>query len=497
MTRKHIPFLPVLCLLLLVPHGIFSQDKTFTLGGKNGWPPLSREPNIARGSGRFGYEALKLASDSRTVTDDTDLLLSFEEIPPSDLAGNYAVVSSTFSKSTNAAMGTGAAVSRGLTPGLILRGCEGSLFGTAGNTGSFTIEFWLCPSISENGEQIFSWRSSRRQDNFPVYQVILASLFNNKLEWRFDNVFVTPDGTPSEVVLTSYSNVIPLRWAHHYLAYDEDSGLLEYKINGKTEAVKFITSTGHEYGDVYPAELGVPAAIEICPRYTGLIDDFRISRTVVPMEGGYDTYVSSGGRFETMPLELAPLGAELVRLDAVTDIPAQTGISFFVRAGDNFYEWTDEQPEWIPVVPGEKIGNVKGKYVQVAGELYPDGTGSATPSVTEIQLLYDEQTTPLPPAGVFATAGDGYVDVRWTASVDYSTEGYLVYYGERPGEYMGRSSSLGPSPIDAGDTLSIRIGGLTNGKIYCFAVAAYNGLGPSEAGELSKEVYARPVRKLQ
>ncbi len=62
---------------------------------------------------------------------------------------------------------------------------------------------------------------------------------------------------------------------------------------------------------------------------------------------------------------------------------------------------------------------------------------------------------------------------------------------------MGRSSSLGPSPIDAGDTLSIRIGGLTNGKIYCFAVAAYNGLGPSEAGELSKEVYARPVRKLQ
>ena len=79
-----------------------------------------------------------------------------------------------------------------------------------------------------------------------------------------------------------------------------------------------------------------------------------------------------------------------------------------------------------------------------------------------------------------------------------NTAGYIVYYGKRPGEYLGNEAVEGASPIYVGKKTSIKITGLENGKIYYFAVAGVSASSPQIIGQLSQEVYARPMyRKRQ
>ncbi|MBR4180206.1 MAG: fibronectin type III domain-containing protein, partial [Treponema sp.] len=176
--------------------------------------------------------------------------------------------------------------------------------------------------------------------------------------------------------------------------------------------------------------------------------------------------------------------------------PSQTEISFFVRSGDNYFNWTDSYPEWKPVESGKDISGVSGMYFQVACELYPDGNGTVSPSVTTLTLDFEELPLPLPPFTVKAQAGNGSVTLSWNYSVDETAGGYYIFYGNRPGEYLGRVAVEGPSPVNVGNTTSFTLTGLENGKIYYFAVASWSALDDRITGPLSKEVYARPLQRL-
>jgi len=482
---------------LLVVSTVFAEDKTLVLGGKAGWSHLSKKDGVTVGKGKFGYDSIQLDTNSRTSDSNTDLLIDFENMTERDVTGNYDVTKDNLLRTNRSVMGKGAGLSND-TGGLRLSGRAGSLFGTSGNTGSFTIEFWLSPSIAENGEIVFSWRSSRTVAQYPLYQMITASFFNNHLEWTFTNVFSGYTDNSGEVTLSSYRTIIPDKWSHHKISFDEDTGLLEYRIDGQLEALTYVTSNKRERGgSVYAPQLGVVADIEICPQYTGSIDDFRIER-VAPDDTNpelhYDTYKIDGGRFETEPL-LFSEGTSLKKIQAEMTVPAQTAVCLYVRSGDNYFNWTDDEPAWIPVGNGEDIKNVRGLYFQVAADLFPDGGGAHTPSVTQLTIYYSEVPLPLAPFTISAEAGSGQVTLRWSYSVDDTAGGYYVYYGERPGEYLGREAVEGYSPVNAGNVSSFTLTGLKNGKIYYFAVASYSRLDNKILGTLSKEVYARPLKR--
>ena len=102
---------------------------------------------------------------------------------------------------------------------------------------------------------------------------------------------------------------------------------------------------------------------------------------------------------------------------------------------------------------------------------------------------------PLPPFKVIAEPGDGEITLSWSHSLDKLTGGYYIFYGERPGEYLGAEALQGESPVDVGDVNRITFTGLKNGKIYYFAVAAYSNLDRRITGVRSVEVYARPLKK--
>ena len=182
-------------------------------------------------------------------------------------------------------------------------------------------------------------------------------------------------------------------------------------------------------------------------------------------------------------------------MNALMNVPEQTDVRLFVRAGDDCFGWTDSYPEWKEISSGEPISGMSGLYFQVAAELLPDGGGMTSPSITQLELQYTEQPLPAAPFTVLAEAGDGCVTLNWSYSLDDTAGGYYVYYGNRPGEYMGRVAAEGMSPIRAGNVTSLTVNGLKNGTIYYFAVSAYSRIDDSINGPLSGEVFARPTAK--
>ena len=487
---KHITSL--LFFSLAVPL-LFAAEKKLVLGGDHAWPEFSRAENIAKTAGRFGKEAVCVAGAGLSPAADTDLLLNFETGAVSDRTGNYTLLSSSLTPVSDSIMGKYAALGKGAAKGLELKGGPQSIFGRPGQTGSFTISFWLNPSLAENGETVFSWRSSRTVDGVPVYQMIAAAFFNNKLEWTFTNVFASANMLKN-VTLSGKSLTIPGTWALHSVSFDEETGLIEYCVNGKTEDLAYTTANSRARGTVFLPVLGVPAELAICPGFTGKIDDFCVQKKAVRFDYRQPLFNPSGAYFETKPVGPFPPGTVITGIEAIADTPKETDVQFFVRAGGNYHAWTDSDPAWVPVTERTKIENVGGIWLQVAAALYTDGLGEKTPSITELTLKYTEKDPPLAPVRVFAQAGDGSVDLSWLASAGISADGYIVYYGESPGEYLGTDALEGRSPLNVGNTLSLHLTGLKNGKIYYFAVSAYEDSEPTLEGALSAEVFARPLR---
>ena len=479
--------------------------KEIVLGGKAGWPVFQSEENLSRGKGRFGYECIQLDTNSFEVQPETDLLINFEKKSNPIAHGNYELVSNKIHNSNQTNMGKYAGLCRN-TGGLYVLGQPGTFFGTEGLMGSFCIEFWLNPSLAENGEVILNWESSKKVNHHLIYQLMNATFASGHIEWTFTDIFDAKinDTELHEIVLKGTSRIIPEKWSYHVLSFDADTGLLEYKVNGVTEDLKFITSNGYENGEVALVVMGTPSQLEICPEYTGEIDDFRISRKPYEIpefqsaenagKVEYTMYVPTGGKFVSKPMIVSD-GSMLNSITAEMDVPSQTEICFYVRSGDNYYGWTDSYPEWKPVKSGEQIKGVTGLYFQVAAELFPDGDGEKSPTLTQLVMDYTELPEPLPPFIVKAMAGNGSVTVSWNYSVDDTVGGYYVYYGTRPGEYLGRVALEGESPINVGSTTSFTLTGLENGRIYYFAVAAWSMYDERVVGNLSKEVFARPLAR--
>ena len=97
---------------------------------------------------------------------------------------------------------------------------------------------------------------------------------------------------------------------------------------------------------------------------------------------------------------------------------------------------------------------------------------------------------------LYAEAGNGKVTLYWSPVNEDDLQGYFVYYGPQPGSYRGRDSDLGPSPIDVGSVSQVEVTGLSNSKLYYFAVVAYDGTDPPHRSLFSREVSARPSRLL-
>lgn len=489
----------LLCLLVFVKFSAFSEEKTINLGGKNGWSAnIQSMENLTLGKGRYGQEALQISTSSHKITDYTDLYISFEDMNFSsiqDETGNYKIEENNLFFTENSIVGNLAGLSRGKGSLLVLSGKKGSLFGELGLTGSFKIEFWLNPAVCASGENIFFWRSSRNVNQYSDYQIIEAIIMNGKIEWKFQNVFTDSYQKSYDIYLKSSSTIVPEKWARHSICYDDENGTLEYYIDGILEGIAYTTDTGNAYGQYLIPDLGTPAKIEICRSFVGSIDELLISREVDDVSQTADSGVYSvdGAYFESLPLDTNSNGSVLNSVDSIMNVPEQTEVQIFVRASDNFYEWNDVFPKWILIKNKKPESLVQGRYFQVAINLFTDGKGEKTPVITSLDINYSVQNPPYAPDKIFSQSGDSEITISWNQNNPNDKYGYLVYYGTKPGEYVGQGANQGDSPIDCGNKNSITITGLKNGRLYYFAVATYLKDYPDIIGPLSKEIYDRPL----
>ena len=492
-----------LCALLLGGgvSGAFAAERvSIKVGGEGGWDTLESATAIQETEGRFSLPALGIApgiaSDAGAIT---DLYLSFDESDFADEAGNYTLEPSPsfFADHKLARQGEGAAIFNTKGSGLVLHGGEDALFAQGGPLPSFTISFWLYPKSVKTGSAVFVWRSSivPESGQNPIYQSILAKFDHNRLVWDFSGLWFDAQGKPLSAKLESDRVTIPKKWSFHQVSYDAETGYLEYRINGRTEASLY-AGKDEQSARVLIAQgfIGAQADIEIAPKYSGLMDEFRIERrplSQVTVEGLRELagfYPAAGGKFVSKPIDAGEGFSRLLSADISVIEPEGTESEFYVRAGDNCYEWSENSPAWVPLVNGKPTEEVSGQYFQVAGGLYPDGARSKTPLLTWISLNIEKENAPWPPLKVRGEAGSESVKISWRPPADSDVKGYLVYYGEGEGEYLSQGS-----PVDAGSSLSCVISGLENGKMYYFAVASYGEAGAGYPGAFSPEVAVRPL----
>jgi hypothetical protein len=510
MVRKGIRSFAALCLLAPCLAGLplAAEEKAIELGRDMLWKNMDRLDGLVKAPGRWGFQDLALAWGQYGVEGSTELLLHFDAEAQPEASGAWEYSGSVPAVSDSVrAMGGGSAAFTGAAPGVALVPPSGSLFSTGAAWTDFTIEFWLYPATLSNGETIIAWEGSLRDAGKSVPQGIRVFLRDRKVVWEFKDLFVLHSGKRLPVRLAGTRQILPRTWHHHLLRYQSATGLLEYTLDGLPEAITWATDTGREQGDVAAARVGREHSgpLVLGAGFTGFLDELRLSRRFVE-DPVLKRFLGRTGTGISSIVDLGYTGTRVARIEAVTSQPGDSAVQFSYQVSDTWtnYRILKSDNDWVPFRPSESLPeSVRGRYVQIMVELFPDGMRSETPRVSSIRIIYEPNIPPVAPAGLTATPGNGMVTLSWRKSTEPGVKGYMVYYGTAPHMYIGAGGALGAtgaggtapdSPIDAGSSTRLEIKGLENGGLYYFAVVAYDSSEPRQQSAFSAEVSSRPSR---
>lgn len=474
---------------------VTAREQSIVLGLQDGWRDVQHTTNVVFAPGKRGFPDIVLQDAEYTVQEDTDLLIHFNESVPLDAAGHYRTLEADVRPSQQLSkIGGAGGLFNGDGSGLVLSPGPESMFATGNSWSDFSIEFWLWSASLTDGETVLLWRSARTLAETPMLQEIRVDVTRRRLRWVFDNLFLPPDAGPTVIELAGRTRLLPKQWDHHLLTFDAETGLLEYQVNGSPEAITYATTTRAEGGDAYIPYTGNAASGAVMVGHTlnGLLDEMRITRSLVA-EPTIDKYRLHTGTAATRVFDLGFSGSTVLSIDSDFALPGNTDVYYFYRLSNKLETRSTVAAPWTPFVPGTAFDETAvGRYLQLMVELLPDGTGRHSPSISTIEILYAQDLPPHPPAWLVAKASDRSITLEWQKPNDDDVAGYLLYYGERPHQYFGTGSSLGPSPIDVGLTTTTTLDDLENGKLYYFAVAPYDRADPPHLGEFSVEEAARP-----
>ncbi len=479
--------------LLLSTSLLPGLDQELVLGRADRWQDLSRLDRVALRPGRWGSLDAVLKDDLYQPAADTDLLIHFDTLPLADQAGHYQVEEQDLLLSREVtAIGEASGGFASTMNGVRLRAAAGALLHRGAVWADFSIELWLRPSLLGDGEEVLSWVGSRWQDGQILPQRITCTVQDRRLIWQFDNFFTRPTGAPGSFRLEGITRLIPRQWHHHLVRYDSTTGLLEYAVDGLPEATAYATDSGRVDGALLVPAVGQASTgeLRLGRRYTGFMDELRISRKAVtnPVLHRYAGRIGTG---ISRTFDLGYTGTSVKTIQAVYDTPANSAVYFYYRLSDR-PPTAEDSPPWRQFAPGAALEGVRGRYLSLMFELYPDGTRERSPSLSELRVVYQPDLPPAPPTGLYAEAGDGSVHLYWHSVNEQDVRGYRVYYGEGPGNYHGAEAQQGASPIDVGESTDLEISGLENGKLYYFSVVAYDAGEPPHQSLFAREVSARP-----
>jgi hypothetical protein len=477
-------------LLFLTPLSTSSVERIITLKTQDGWVPFREANHITLKKGYRGENDIVLKDTQYTKDGETDLIMHFNT-PHFPLEEGYYSIKyfSGWITTDKSKLGEGSGYFRNGSMTLTIE--QDSMFSAGTLWGDFSIEFWLYPMTLSDGEQILHWQGYKFEKGNVIPQEIDCTIQSNRLKWSFKNIFSSFSDNKN-ISLTGINDLIPKKWSHHLLRFDSETGLLEYGINNIPAAITYTTETSHEGGNIYLPQIGISPEKEINLffHYTGFIDEVRIKKEVVD-KPNLNKYSMPYGHVVTESIDTGGYNSKLLSVETVQNTPDNTSVKYFYRISDVL----PISSEWTHINTGEAIqNNNTGRFIEIMIYLYPNGEGEISPEVSQIQIVYEPDLPPPPPTNLRAKPKDSSVVLSWRKVIDPDVKGYLVYYGTESGQYFGSESGQGPSPIDVGNTDTIEIQGLENGRVYYFAVSAYGqSIIRRTNAPLSIEVSARPI----
>ncbi|MCL2480693.1 MAG: hypothetical protein FWF38_03170 [Spirochaetaceae bacterium] len=487
----------VFLFIIIVP--LYSIEREYILGGDN-WQPLLLK-NIEINQNEAGENSLFIQNGEYALDNSTELLLHFNSLPIVDVTGNFRLIENKVSISEGRKkFGAGAALFNKETNSIVLDRNGRGFFPGRIYSDDFSIEFWVYGQNYTDGETIFFVDGFADIGNGFISQLFRCHIENRKTVWTIKNFFIPPGSKEFEVKISSERQLIPGVWTHHLLRYDSTTGLMEYLIDAKPESVIYATTSEREAGQVYPLYSGTRGRIVIGNNFTGLIDEFRfklewINNNMLPLLGAHT------GVYISEPVDLGNSKSTLIGFEAKNIIPIGTDILYYYYLSDSRQAIMEDSPEWKKIAPGSGLLSERGgRFLRIKAVLYSDGEKSVSPSVSRINIKFDQKSSPPPPRVVRAEPGNSSVRLKWSEVIDPDIDGYYVYFGERSGKYFGSEKNNNTSPIDVGKNNEIIIRNLENGRIYYFAVVSYSRSTPrygsvivNEGGDYSVEVSARPL----
>ncbi len=495
-----------LALAAAFPYGAGAEE-TLVVDGSSGSPSSPRQwvfNGAENVPGATGPEIIMLAgravASRAGTTVDPDMYLSFDGEQPADETGRWTVQTiGPYERSATARFGDGSGSFRAPATRLMLQPASAEVFTPNLPLSDLSLEFWLKPTRAESGEIVFLWKANRKVGSASQSQQISCLVLRNRVVFSFLNFFSGAAGAQTSISLQGSSILVPGGWSHHLVRFDAATGLLEYLMNGKIEAVTYATSTGKQAGTVYNPVPGGSGRLELAQNYTGLIDEFRIVQAFVE-EPALRKFPVGGASALSPIFDLGSTNSTLLSIGAQVRTPGESAVHWSYRTTDSSAGWRDDSPPWVPFtlgVPFASLGPApKGRYIQLKMELYPDASGERSPVISSMRIRYEPDQAPNPPASLFLTSGNGRIVAVWPPVSEADISGYVVYYGLSSGDYFGTGALEGDSPIfvEGSKTASLSLNGLKNGTLYFIAVAAYDDALPPHIGASSRESSARPSR---
>ena len=427
---------------------------------------------------------------------DNLLYLDFDQAVPEllrDQAGRYRIDESNYIFNTDARHGHGAALFNRRENRVVIRSPE-ELWPGTGPSGDFTIEMWLKP--------IYFYRKNMllRKINMLEGKRRGLEIFleNDRLFVNCENLFEDVAGRLHSLRLGTRSPLRTHEWVHVSVSFEAARGRLRLFLNGEEENVSTAADPSGIWQMVFHPLDRSP--IVLAESYAGSLDEFRIADHALRADASAATNTTTYARLHvdyqtlrgeqrmgTVLSEVLRPKSDVAAVGARSGVggvslpigftarsgrvlyrasePAGTILNFYVRASRKPFDKDTSERElpWRRVArPGENFSLEMFSYFQWRAELQADPTGKSTPVLHEVSLDYQPLMPPPAPGHLRVVPGFETLDralvLEWDQSPESAVQnggGYCIYYGLRPGEYLGRlQMNAAGQPIREGLTQS-------------------------------------------
>ncbi len=380
---------------------------------------------------------------------------------------------------------------------------DNSIFTTENSAGSFSIDFWIYFYNTYNNQTIFEKKGQAiRESGEAITSGISSRLYNNRIEVSFRNIFyhlssLLSDNpfSENEITLNSSETIVPEKWYHVAISFDEYSGLLALYTNGIMQESIWCTDNGTSRGEIYiPRFYEEDSPLIIGSGINGLLDDFHIQRKSVN-NIALSKYKKTEGIIKSEIIDLNYDGSSISSLLIESSNTHDSDVVFEFRISSEYFlpDTSIENMRWIDYSIIDEVPDnlLKGRYLQWRLRLLPGYLYEYSPIIDSINIDINYNYPPSKVLGLEAESRNGLLLLSWDGNIEQDIDSYKIYYGEESKNYLEEGSIISIAKSQLVDPInpSYSIRGLDKDKVYYISITAVDKYGIES--EFSEEISIR------